>query len=313
MGANQAMVPREFWGRFRGSMDLQLENPTPEGRKFFTLTSGDIDYDAEAFFGRGYCHWLAGAIHSLTGFELITYDYRPAEGSWAPAHTAVKTPNGTVLDIFGDHDPSEVVCRYEQDGHFEVRTRCVPTERFCGEVITGADENRGDPMWWAKGMFGRQDFLVLVTHFARVLLVKHGYGSYLRYEETPSAADVRTAPDLVRSEREWREQQKKENRIKRWSERAATAGGSGMSLTEQARAQLAQSLEKAEYIRGALRQATLDSEGNAELVSQVSTESQSLIEAAGCWRQINQQLTELHGLIDRATELTESYSLQLAA
>lgn len=163
---------------FTGSCELNVDRPTPEGRQHFTLHSGQIDGDAESYFGRGYCHWLAGAIHSITGWDLYTVGVREVGGTeWFPAHTGVLTPNGTVLDIFGEHTPQQVCDRYLTGMVSETRPRIMDSSNMPGDVIIGADR-RGDPLWWTS-KYSTPHMQGLVLHFARLLLTRHGYGQHI--------------------------------------------------------------------------------------------------------------------------------------
>lgn len=166
-------------GDFDGLCDLTLPDPTPEGRRAFTLISDVIDPDTESFFGRGFCHWLAGAIHSITGWDLLTVDIRwDGEDNWIPAHSGALTPAGTVLDIFGDHDPEDVRRRYLKGDVTDTRTRVVRSTDVPGDVLTGVDDLRGDPLWWAD-KFDTPELQGMVLHFARLILTRHGHGDHI--------------------------------------------------------------------------------------------------------------------------------------
>jgi hypothetical protein len=173
------MQAPDLSGDFSGWAELTVNPPTPEGRSEFRLTADRIDDNAEAYFGRGFCHWLAGAIHCLTGWELVTYDVQEADGAWKPAHTAVATPAGTVLDIFGEHDADAVADRYAHNGQCRVRRRQVRNENMPGDVITDIDDLRGDQFWWSRTWFAGPQLTGLLLHFARTLLHRHGYGNHL--------------------------------------------------------------------------------------------------------------------------------------
>ncbi|MFI5584566.1 hypothetical protein ACIA5G_06010 [Amycolatopsis sp. NPDC051758] len=177
-------------GDFDGFCDLTLPEPTPEGRCFFTLISEVIDTDTESFFGRGFCHWLAGAVHSITGWDLLTVDVRwTGEDTWHPAHSGALTPAGTVLDIFGDHDPEDVRRRYLTDDVAETRTRVVHSPDMPGDVITDIDDRRGDPLWWTD-TFDTPDMQNVVLHFARLILTRHGHGDHIDPAARPGSAHL---------------------------------------------------------------------------------------------------------------------------
>lgn len=179
-------------GDFEGFCDLTLPDPTPEGRQEFTLLSGRIDHDAESYFGRGFCHWLAGAISSITGWDLFTVDYRTLDQpGWVPAHSGVLTPAGTVLDIFGEHTRQDVCDRYLHEGA-DTRPRVVASPNMPGDVITDVDHLRGDHLWWARSWFTTPQLQGMLLHFARLLLTRHGYGHHI-----PATAQPRSAPPVA--------------------------------------------------------------------------------------------------------------------
>ncbi|MEV6621038.1 hypothetical protein AB0M83_02520 [Amycolatopsis sp. NPDC051106] len=189
-------------GDFDGFCDLNLPEPTPEGRRFFTLISDLIDTDTESFFGRGFCHWLAGAVHSITGWDLLTVDVRQTgEDTWHPAHSGALTPAGTVLDIFGDHDREDVRRRYLTGDVAETRARIVRSTNMPGDVITDVDHLRGNPLWWAD-RFDTPELQGMVLHFARLILTRHCYGEHIDPAARPGSARVpapRPKPDTPTS------------------------------------------------------------------------------------------------------------------
>lgn len=181
-------------GDLDGCIDLTLPEPTPDGRRYFTLTTGTIDIDAESFFGRGFCHWLAGAIHSITGWDVYTIEYRKLdENIWRAAHSGVLTPAGTVLDIFGEHHHQDVCDRYLQDGN-DTRPMIVQGPNVPGDVVVGVDHLRGDHLWWTEE-FATPELQGMVLHFARLLLTQHGYGQHIRAEARPRPAIPVPPPD----------------------------------------------------------------------------------------------------------------------
>ncbi|UKD50817.1 hypothetical protein L3Q65_00545 (plasmid) [Amycolatopsis sp. FU40] len=161
---------------FAGYVDLTLSEPTPYGRTAFVLTAGVIDAEAEEFFGRSQCHWLAGAIHSLTGWPLTVVDIGDGEHGWRAVHTAAITPRGTLLDIFGEH--SEAVMRqgYFGIGASRVRLRRVAGADLPGDAVQDARGLRGNPLWWTESTFTTPAMQGLLLHFARLLLRRHGFG-----------------------------------------------------------------------------------------------------------------------------------------
>ncbi|UKD50815.1 hypothetical protein L3Q65_00535 (plasmid) [Amycolatopsis sp. FU40] len=169
----------ELCGDFDGSTDLTLQEATPEGRTKFVLTAGVVDEDAEAFFGRGFCHWLAGAIHCLTGWTLAVVDVDHGQHGWRTIHTAAITPGGTLLDIFGEHSAADMRAGRIRDGWSRVRLRHVTGADLPGDAVTDIDYLRGDPLWWTKSLFNTPKLQGLVLHFARLLLRRHGFGHWI--------------------------------------------------------------------------------------------------------------------------------------
>lgn len=173
---------------FSGYIDLTVPEPTPDGRRSFILHSGRIDDDAESYFGRGYCHWLAGAIHSITGWPVFTVDVRLVGNThWQPVHSGVLTPNGTVLDIFGDNTSQAVRDRHRESAVADVRSRIVAGPNVPGDVVSGSEHLRGNHLWWTH-QYCTPVLQALVLHFARLLLTRHGYGHHI-----PAAARTYTA------------------------------------------------------------------------------------------------------------------------
>lgn len=308
-------VPEQLQGRFAGQVDYWLSEPTPEGRTEFTLTSGVIDEDAESFFGRGFCHWLAGAIHCMTGFELVTYDVQRPDGSWLPAHTAVRTPNGTVLDIFGEHHNEDVERRYSPNG--PVRSREVQAELFTSQVF-GTEAFYGDRWWWAKeGRFDDHKKHVVVTHFARLLLRKHGYGEHLRYPETPHPNNVHTAPALFsvhkHSTSKNRAVEPAYASTPASSASFTSSGGTSMAGIEEIAIAIAQATQNSEQIRSALAQIQQwadDTAGQLTTVLQGSSQPE-VQQSMQAFAQITQQAGEMHQLTAGAVEGLESYRNRL--
>lgn len=164
-------------GDFRGTADLTAADPTPEGRRHFSLTAGVIDMDAEALFGRGMCHWLAGAMHSLTGWNVGVIDYDAGATGWQQAHSGVITPRGTLLDIFGERSPDEVCRYYTESGTYRTRLREVPAQLIPGAMLP-RDDFRRDPLWWCD-QFASPESQSVLLHFARLLVRNHGYADHI--------------------------------------------------------------------------------------------------------------------------------------
>lgn len=169
---------------FAGTLEVHIPVGTGRGYTDLTLTANTVDWQAEEYFGRYHCHWLASALGGLTGWQQAVFEVREPDGTWKPVHSGVLAPTGRVLDIFGERAPAEVE-RFYSEGHQgrPVRHRVLAPAEMPGEVITGVDEHRGDPHWWARELPepGRAAYL----GFARHVLDRTGYH---RHPDAPAPA-----------------------------------------------------------------------------------------------------------------------------
>lgn len=173
---------------FAGTLDVHIPMGTGRGHTDLTLTAGQVDWQAEEYFGRYHCHWLSSALSGLTGWQHTTFEVREPDGTWKPVHSGVLAPTGRVLDIFGERE-SDQVQRFYSQAHQgrEVRQRHIAPAEMPGEVITDNSAQRGDRHWWARSLpqQGRAAYL----HFAREVLARTGYH---RHPDAPAPA--RPAP-----------------------------------------------------------------------------------------------------------------------
>ena len=154
-----------------GYWDITLTRLTSRGTGKVRLHEGRIDDDAMDYFGHAYCHWLAGAISVKTGWDVVTLD-RHENGRWVPVHSATRTPQGRVVDIFGTHaDLAALERKYAQLGGFKVRHRVVPVADMPGDVLTNCEDQRGDPRWWAHETTDKRSDII--EHFADVVIEQH--------------------------------------------------------------------------------------------------------------------------------------------
>lgn len=287
---------------FEGWVDATSPIEFAGGRREFRLTANRLDAEVQEFFGRGFCHWLAGAIHCLTGWELITYDRQRPSGEWKAVHTAVLTPTGRVLDIYGEFSPKEIVQRYERGG-CPVRTRKVANEHMPGEVIDHVDDLRGDPFWWARTWFKAPEWTGVVTHFARVLLDRHGHshhitnGAHLHQRQRPQPAQSTPSPATQPPA----------------SPTTPTTPGGGNTMIEQVRQAIALSTDKAQTIAGMLQQATTEADEIQALLAQVlqgstSAEAQQVL---GVFAQLTDQLTQSSQALHPAVDALHHYAARL--
>lgn len=155
---------------FTGQIEIRLENATYGGHHKVILTADTIDWQAKEFLGGHQCHRLAGALHFLTGWDILTFDVRQ-KGVWYPTHSGVLTPGGSVLDIHGHADVSVAKEKYRRDNGGLIRCRIVAVDLMPGDVLTNIDYLRGDPLWWAAE--GPIEMLAALMHYARLLLDRY--------------------------------------------------------------------------------------------------------------------------------------------
>jgi hypothetical protein len=133
----------------QGQAWVKVAQPTGGGHTDLVLTAGVIDWQAEELLGKHQCHRLAAAVHSRTGWRIVTIDALDDDGGWHPVHSVAVGPGDRAVDIFGDL-PLEDMVRERACGRV-VRHREVRTEDMPGAVLTDIDDLHGDPDWWAKG------------------------------------------------------------------------------------------------------------------------------------------------------------------
>lgn len=98
---------------------------TAAGKKL--VTPGVIDDDAEYSYTNGQCIALSIAIARATGWPIVAHLARPGDTMWEQrthgrhidrseaadgwfytfVHTLVRTPDGLLLDIRGEHEPDD--------------------------------------------------------------------------------------------------------------------------------------------------------------------------------------------------------------
>uniref|UniRef100_UPI003F491721 hypothetical protein n=1 Tax=Amycolatopsis sp. CA-293810 TaxID=3239926 RepID=UPI003F491721 len=283
-------------GDFSGFANLKAEHPTPEGRQVFRLTSGQIDEDAQAFFGRGFCHWFAAAMHSVTGWDLITVDARTTTAGWQPAHTAVVTPAGTLLDVFGEHSAEDLRRRYLNADQPETRLRQVESANMPGDVLVAIDHLRGDPLWWTAVFSGQDKGMVL--HFARLLLRHHGYGDHIHASALERTKSAGGSPPKTPS-----------------STNTSPAGGkeTGMSNVDEVRAALSLSTGRAEGVRGLLAQAQQELSEVVAGVTQAASGSgdAEIQQAIGLYAEAGTQIEQIGSMVARALGSVSGYVARL--
>ncbi len=311
-------VRQKLGGDFTGQFRVTTDPVQPGAPTSFLLKSGEIDDDAKSFFGYRYCHWLAGALHCLTGWELVAFDeerphglsfaeraicggHKPFDEHWWPVHTAVRTPKGTVLDILGEATPER---RAEDFWLRDERVRAVPfrNEDMPARVELARPELRGDPLWWCKTTFADPRLTAIVAHFARTVLTQHGYGehitngAHLLQSSRPTTPATHPQPTATTTAT---------------TSSASTLGGN--TMIEQVRQAIAMSTDKAQTIAGMLQQATTEADEIQALLAQVlqgssSAEAQQVL---GIFAQLTEQLTQSSQAIHPAVEALHHYAARL--
>ncbi|WP_328614531.1 hypothetical protein OHS18_41920 [Amycolatopsis sp. NBC_00355] len=171
---------------FAGQREVSMARAATSGRRHFTLTAGTIDADAVEFFGNGFCWFLAGAVHSMTGWDLVDIRRRsPGDGAFVPCHVAVMTPAGKILDIFGHRSVEQVRGLYlARDDVADIRMRTVRGSDFAADILQAGEDTRGDTRWWEKEFDNHARQSVLL-HFVRLILARSGYRDRIRPEAQP--------------------------------------------------------------------------------------------------------------------------------
>ncbi|MEV7092306.1 hypothetical protein AB0M80_05635 [Amycolatopsis sp. NPDC051045] len=182
---------------FTGHCTMQVGEPNGEGHRSFTLTAGKIDKQAESYFGRGFCHWLAGAISTATGFVPLLVGIRQPGGAWVHAHTAVRTPYGNALDIFGETSIEELGRRYLGNGYTQTQVYPLDSLDMPAALQETADIMRGSWTWWAED-YRTPEVQSVLLHFARLLLTRHRYGDFIRSHAQPRPAAAPPRPAAAR-------------------------------------------------------------------------------------------------------------------
>ncbi|AIJ20117.1 traB gene [Amycolatopsis methanolica 239] len=287
-------------GDFEGTAELHIPGGTSAGSETLTLTSGQIGPQEEEFFGQSHCHWLAAAMSCMTGWELVGVKlYYPGQG-WTAVHTAVATPDGAVLDIYGRHDSLDAFAeRYRKLTGLEVEVRRLPREELFHDHLTTTDSRLiDDPLWWTRTDSDRR-MPALYQHYARLVLTKAGHEvpEHCRPAPSPDANGTQTPPPPSTT-----------------ATTTTTAGGTpAMSSIEEIRAVLAGSNEQAEGVLGALGQASQAvSEIQGRLHSVAGGSSQAPVqEALSLYAELRDTVEKLMGMVAAARSAVETYATSL--
>ncbi|PRW62126.1 SPOR domain-containing protein [Actinopolyspora mortivallis] len=290
-----------------GPVDITLNRErTARGYSELTLTPGRIDWQAQEYLGRAYCHYLAGTLASYTGWPVVTIDYQTEDGDWRPAHSGVRTPQGSVLDIFGVNSLSAVLDRYARANNSPVRYRVMRGEDLPTNVMTGADHLHNDHLWWARDL--PVPNRAVYQHFARLLLGTYGYAEHLPAGVSAPApasepATDESTPDMPPAPTQGPN-----------TETPTPHGGStAMTSIDEIRHALMTASEKARYAQGALAQASQDVDEIAHLLQQAagSSSQPAIQEASGTFTRVREELEQLRGLLHTGSEAVEGYAAGL--
>lgn len=286
------------WKDWLGSsdfVDISLSQPTYHGTTELQLCRWAVDDGAKDFFGAAFCHWLAAAIATRSGWQVATVDHDDGNGGWEPAHSVVITPDGTAVDIFGEHPSIETVKDwFSSQGKRRARHRIVPVEHMPGDTVSNLDHLRGDPNWWAAD-FG--DNAWIIRHFAGHMLRTTGHGDPpvslpppppIPATDTPPAP----APDPAPS--------------------TTSTGGTAMGIDE-IRAAIAETQQRGEGAATQLTAIRNELEGATALLMQITQGSSdpSVTEAVGQLQTVTDELDQLTPRIHSATETAQAYAARL--
>ncbi|NIH85768.1 hypothetical protein [Amycolatopsis granulosa] len=279
-------------------MDLYIPGGTSAGSERLTLTAGQIGPQEEEFFGQSQCHWLAAAMSCMTGWDLVGVKLRYPDRGWTAVHTAVITPDGAVLDIYGRHHSLDAFAEwYRKLTVLDVAVRRMPREELFHGHLTSTDPSLiDDPLWWTRTSSDR-GMTAVYQHYARLVLTKAGHQvpEHCRPAAKPAANEKRTPPPTS-------------------STTTTTTGGTpAMSSIDEIRAVLASSNEQAEGVLAALAQAsqtTTEIQGRLHQVAAASSQA-PVHEAMGLYAQITENVSQLMGLVSAARSAVESYAANL--
>ncbi|MEU6263897.1 hypothetical protein [Saccharopolyspora shandongensis] len=283
-------------------MTIDMGTPTADGRSQLRVTPGVIDGDAQSLYGYHSCHSLASAISVMTGgWPLVTLMTRlPGGQRDQHAHTGTITPDGRVIDIWGEYPSVEAFqSHWEPRINGQMTTHAPITPGQAIELVTqpGEDDHRGD-LWWTH----HRDMTPCHQHFAREVLRRHGLLGHLKPE-------ARTDRDRTQTEKNIAAERSTQDPAPKSTASTTFSGGSAMStLAEQARNALNIANEKATYVQRALQQAGLDIDDIIAQLSQVTTDAESVQQASGMYQQAKSDVEQLQGLINSAVDTTQQYA-----
>ncbi|WP_345703543.1 HNH endonuclease signature motif containing protein [Pseudonocardia eucalypti] len=173
-----------------GPLEISLSAPTDHGYDRLYPSPHTIDGEAQELLGSSQCFALAAALHELTGWRIVVFDIF-VDGAWWPAHGAVLTPDGHVLDIFGRATLAATEQKYREINDAEVRHRIVAVHDMPGDVWEEIAHLHGDPLWWAAE--NTIEMVALYSHFARLLVQENGHAEAVEFGAgRPTAFDEST-------------------------------------------------------------------------------------------------------------------------
>lgn len=106
-----------------------------------------ITEDALEWYGYGYCHVLAGALHEVSGWPLAIVIRPDSLGQVDRlVHVGVMAPDGRFVDVAGARSHDEVLRQYAEYGPAEIRETTVefltefgqytkPWREYCNDVV----------------------------------------------------------------------------------------------------------------------------------------------------------------------------------
>ncbi|WAL65597.1 hypothetical protein ORV05_32740 [Amycolatopsis cynarae] len=285
---------------FAGSVRLYLPGGTTSGTTDFTLTAGQIGPSEMEFFSQSRCHWLAGAISCMTGWDIVGVKLCYPDTGWKLVHSAVSVPDGSVLDILGRRpNPSALVEEYQRVHGLPVSLAWRRTHEMFNNYLTGGDPSLvGDPLWWTKTDADPR-VAALYQHYARLLITHAGY-------EVPEHCRPAPRPDTNTTAATGRP-------APHHNTTNNTTGGTPVSHVDEIRAILAATNQQAENVFAALAQASQDTDqirGQLHQVAEGSNQAAAQ-EALGIYAQLRESLDQVMGLVSAARTSVETYAASL--
>ncbi|MEV5539195.1 hypothetical protein AB0L13_20245 [Saccharopolyspora shandongensis] len=250
--------------------------------EFIKVGTEDQDIEGTSFQSNGRVRWEVDALQTVTVRDFVAMSLAGVQAEYRLlAERGLDThPNRLELAFGGAGDALEI--EKSVDGRWPLAEVRRDARRLTEGVITEH---------WGQ-----------ITAVARAVLAKGQLNRDQIREAMNTAGHPSRPPEPVVQP----SKSSKPNRI------ASISGGSVMStIAEQARNALNIANEKATFVQGALQQAGLDIADIIAQLSLVTTDAESVQQAAGIYQQAKSSLEQLQGLVNSAVDTTQQYATQL--